>query len=194
MRPKRFTVSVSQLHIEPPKHVAFFGLALHPRKRHSILFVLACCLRLLHILMRVAFSCLNNYTRQFATSVDRTRQRKVEAHGQLLRKIVRRKKLTQEQAADLLGFSRAKLNRLFKQERIDEVTLEEIEKIFQVPPSYFPTMPLAAPKTPSAPPGDISCWQQLAEARQEIINLQRQIIAMSTPNINAPVRTKGQPA
>jgi transcriptional regulator with XRE-family HTH domain len=112
-------------------------------------------------------------------------------HGELLKKLVRRKKLTQDQASDALGFSRDKLNRLFRKETIDEVTREEIEKIFQVPPSYFPAMPLAAP---TSPPGDISCWQQLAEARQEIINLQRQIIAMSTPNINAPVRTKGQPA
>ena len=116
-------------------------------------------------------------------------------HGELLRKLVRRKKLTQDQAAETLGFSRDKLNRLFRKETIDEVTREEIEKIFQVAPSYFPTLAIAAPATPTAPTGDISCWQQLAEARQEIINLQRQIIAMSTPNVNAPVgRAKGQPA
>ena len=114
-------------------------------------------------------------------------------HGELLKKLVRRKKLTQDQASDALGFSRDKLNRLFKKETIDEVTREEIEKIFQVPSSYFPTLP-SAPNVAIAPPGDISCWQQLAEARQEIINLQRQIIEMSRPNINAPVRTKGQPA
>jgi len=112
--------------------------------------------------------------------------------GELLKKLVRRKKLTQDQAAETLGFSRDKLNRLFRKETIDEVTREEIEKIFQVPPTYFQISPLAAPSTLTPPPGDISCWQQLAEARQEIINLQRQIIAMSTPNINAPVRAKGQ--
>lgn len=116
-------------------------------------------------------------------------------HGELLKKLIRRKKLTQEQASGMLGVSRPKLMRLFSKEEIDEVTREEIEKIFEVPPSYFPALPLAAPKSPTAPPGDISCWQQLAEARQEIINLQRQIIAMSTPNINAPMgKAKGQPA
>ena len=116
-------------------------------------------------------------------------------HGELLKKLIRRKKLTQEQASGMLGVSRPKLMRLFSKEEIDEVTREEIEKIFEVPPSYFPALPLAAPKTPTAPPGEANCWQQLLAAQQKIIELQQQIIEMSKPSVNAPLgRTKGQPA
>ena len=118
----------------------------------------------------------------------------METHGQLLKKLIRRKKITQAQAAEQLNFSLAKLNRLFNQYELDEVIREEIEKIFQVPSSYFPTLPLAAPKTPTAPPGETNCWQQLLAAQQKIIELQQQIIEMSKPSVNAPVgKAKGQP-
>ncbi len=90
----------------------------------------------------------------------------------------------------MMGFSRAKLHKLFNRERIDEITLEEIEKTFDVSPSYFP-LPTIFKGLPGEPPvvasPEPSCWQLLAEARQHVIDLQKQIIEMSKPSINAPV-------
>ena len=110
----------------------------------------------------------------------------MEHHGKLLHKLVKRKKLTQVQASGLLGFSREKLNRLFNREVIDEITREEIEKVFELPASYFINTP-ELPQSVLSPPVEASCWQLLAEARQHIIQLQQQLIEMSRPNLNAPV-------
>jgi transcriptional regulator with XRE-family HTH domain len=114
-------------------------------------------------------------------------------HGELLRKLVKRKKLTQNQAADLLNISRTTLNKLFRMDTIDEVTREDIEKKFQVPPTYFPEPTIQPSPIVEAdyPTHDIpNCWQQLVAAQQHIIQLQQQIIEMSKPGINAPKRTQ----
>ena len=90
----------------------------------------------------------------------------------------------------MLSFSLIKLTRLFNKERIDEITLEEIEKIFQVPPTYFPLATIQPPPIAGADgkdPENSNCWQLLYQAQQHIIQLQQQIIAMSQPSVNAPV-------
>ena len=122
----------------------------------------------------------------------------VETHGQLLKKLIKRKKLTQAQAAEKLGFTLIRLTRLFNKERIDEITLEEIEKIFQLPPTYFPPPSIQPPVMAGAefPTHDApGCWQLLVAAQARIIELQQQLIELSKPSFNAPVRrTKEQPS
>ncbi len=89
----------------------------------------------------------------------------------------------------MLSLSRSTLHKLFNKERIDDFVLEEIEKTFEVSPSYFPLPQVfkALPgDTPPATKPEPSCWQLLAEARQQVIDLQRQLIEMSKPSINAP--------
>lgn len=115
----------------------------------------------------------------------------MEHQGKLLHKLIKRKKLTQVQAADLLGFSREKLNRLFNKEALDEVTREDIEKIFELPANYFYPNPNEPEQNQTTRQKiEPSCWQMLAEARQEIIDLQKQLIEMSRPSINAPKGVK----
>ena len=108
----------------------------------------------------------------------------MQSHGELLKKLLKRRKLTNNQASEILGFSRQKLNRLFNKEFIDDVTREDIEKKFNVPATYFPTE-VQQPTIPLMQDGN--CWQQLVAAQAEIIQLQKQIIALTSPSVNAPV-------
>jgi transcriptional regulator with XRE-family HTH domain len=115
----------------------------------------------------------------------------VETHGELLRKLLKRKKLNTTQGAELLNTSRTTLNKWFSVERFDEILLEQIEKVFQVSPNYFPLPAIYKGLPPDEALGQAStegnCWQLLVAAQAKIIDLQQQIIEMSKPSVNAPV-------
>ncbi|GAA4366736.1 hypothetical protein GCM10023185_38110 [Hymenobacter saemangeumensis] len=103
--------------------------------------------------------------------------------GKILKRLIDKLDLKQVEAANLLNLSRSGLNGLFDKETLAEKHISKaVEKLGVSREIFFPNEPDLSSKSAA----DVACWQQLAEARLEIIDLQRQIIRMTQPNINAP--------
>lgn len=104
--------------------------------------------------------------------------------GKILKRAIERADLTQEDAAHKMGFStRHGLIRLFDRESLSEKHVEKAIEAFGLKRETFFPQPITTEPAPDKGP---SCWQLLAESRQQIIDLQQQIINMTMPNINAP--------
>lgn len=112
-------------------------------------------------------------------------------HGKALKRQIERAGLTQKEAAAKMGYATHQaFAALYQKEQFNEKQIEKLTSTFGFNRDIFLT-PSTSTAQSQVPDG--SCWQLLAEARQEIINLQKQIIEMSKPNVNAPKRTQ-QPA